>query len=83
MFGRATIRLGIGPHSSIRLLYYRTVVLSVLSVCLSVTLVYCGQTVRWIKTKPGVEICLSLGHIELDGEPSPTIKGAQPPPFSP
>ena len=36
-------------------LCYRTVVLSVLS-CVSVTLVYCGQTVRWIKMPLGMEI---------------------------
>jgi len=30
---------------------YRTVVLSVCPACLSVTLVYCGQTVGWIKMK--------------------------------
>ena len=29
----------------------RIVVCPVLSVCLSVTLVYCGQTIAWIKTK--------------------------------
>jgi len=47
-------------------LRYRTVVLSVLSVCLSVTLVYCGQTVGWIKMKPGRKV--GLGHIVLDGD---------------
>jgi len=42
-------------------LCYRTVVLSVcLSVCLSVTLVYCGQTVGWIKMKLGMQVCLAL-----------------------
>jgi len=30
----------------------------VLSVCLSVTLVYCGQTVGWIKVKLGMEVGL-------------------------
>jgi len=39
-------------------LYY----LSVLS-CLSVTLVYCDQTVGWIKMKLGMEVGLGPGHI--------------------
>jgi len=50
-------------------LCYRTVVC--LSVCLSVTLVYCGQTVGWIKMKLGVEVGLGPGHIVLDGNPAP------------
>jgi len=57
---------------------YRTVillVLSCLSVCLAVTLVYCGQTAGWIKMKPGVEIGLGPGHIVLNGDPSPLPKG--------
>jgi len=40
-------------------------------VCLSVTLVYCGQTVGWIKMKLGVEVGLDPGHIVLDGDPAP------------
>jgi len=48
-------------------LCYRTVVC--LS-CLSVTLVYCGQTVGWIKRKLGVEI--GPGHIMLDEDPAPS-----------
>jgi len=50
---------------------------------LSVTLVYCGQMVRWIKMKLGVEIGLVPGHIVLDGDPAPPPKGAQPPIFGP
>jgi len=39
---------------------------------LSVTLVYCGQTVRWIKTKLGMQVVLGpAGHILLDGDPAP------------
>jgi len=41
-------------------------------------LVYCGQTVGWIKMKLGMEVGLDRGHIVLDGDPAPT-KGAQPP----
>jgi len=54
-------------------LCYWTVVLSVLSVCLSVlsaTLVYCGQTVGWLKMKLGMEVSLGHGHIVLDGNPA-------------
>ena len=40
-------------------------------VCLSVTFVYCGQTVGRIKMKLGVEIGLGPGHIVLDGDPAP------------
>jgi len=43
----------------------------VLSVSLSVTLVYCGQTVGRIKMKLGREIDLGPGHIVLDGNPAP------------
>jgi len=36
--------------------------------CLSVTLVYCNQTVGWIKMKLGMEVGLGPGHIVLDGD---------------
>jgi len=36
-------------------------------VCLSVTLVYCGQTVGWIKMPLGTEIGFGPGHIVLNG----------------
>ena len=39
--------------------------LSVCLSCLSVTLVYCGQTVGWIKMKLGMRIGLDPGHSEL------------------
>jgi len=52
-------------------LCYRTVVLSVLSV-LGVTLVYCGQTVGWMKMKRGMEVGFGPGHIVLDGDPALT-----------
>jgi len=60
---------------------YRTVVL--LSV-LSVTLVYCGQTVGRIKMKLGLQVGLGPGHIVLDGDrPPPPKKGAHPQFFGP
>jgi len=46
-------------------------------VCLSVTLVYFGQTVGWIKMKLGMEAVLGPGHIVLDGNPAPP-KGHSP-----
>jgi len=48
-------------------------------VLLYVTLVYCDQTVGWIKMPLGTEVDLSRGHIVLDGEPAPCSpwKGAQ------
>jgi len=41
----------------------------------SVTLVYCGQTVGWIKIKLGKQVGLGPGHIVLDGDPAPPSKG--------
>jgi len=61
-----------------------SVCLPVLS-CLTVTLVYCGQTVRWIKMKLGMQVCLGPSHIVLDGDPAPPPpKGGRslPPQFS-
>jgi len=53
-----------------------------LSVCLSVlsvTLVYCGQTVGRIKMKLGLQVGLGPGHIVLDGDPAlPPPKGHSP-----
>jgi len=51
-------------------LYYRTVVLSVLSclsVCLSVTLVYCGKTVGRIKMKLGMQVGLASATLREMG----------------
>jgi len=51
-----------------------------LFVCLSVTLVYCRQTVGWIKMKLGMVVGLGPSHIVLDWYPAPTFpKGAQTP----
>jgi len=39
---------------------------------MSVTLVYCGQTIRWIKMKLGMQyVSLGPGHIVLDGDTAP------------
>jgi len=45
---------------------------------LSVTLVYCGQTVGRIKMKLGLQVGLIPGHIVLWGPSSRSSKGAQP-----
>jgi len=59
-------------------LCYQTVVLSVCLSCLSVTLLYSGQTVGWIEMKLDMEVGLGPGHIVLDGDPVPSPwKGAQ------
>ena len=52
---------------------------------LSVTLVYCGQTVGWIKMKLGAEVGLVPVHIVLDGDPAPPPQkgGRAPPIFGP
>jgi len=52
-----------------------------LSVCrsvLSITLVYCGQTVGRIKLKLGMHVGLGPGHIVLDRDQVPLPVGAQP-----
>jgi len=50
-------------------------------VCLSVTLVYCGQTVGRIKMKLGTQVGLGPVHNVLDGDPAPLrTKGLEPPP---
>ena len=56
------------------LCYQIVVCLSVLSV----TLVYCGQTVGWMKMKLGMQVVLGSGHIVLDGDPASLPNGAQP-----
>jgi len=59
-----------------------TVCLSVcLSLCLSVlfaTLVYCGQTVGWIKMPLGTKVGFGPGHIVLHGDPAHPQKGHSP-----
>jgi len=54
-------------------LCYRTIVLSV-------TLVYCGQTVGWINMKLAMHVGLGTGHTVRWGPSSPPWKGAQQPP---
>ena len=46
-------------------------VLSCLCVCLSVALVYCGQTVGQIKMKLGKQVGLGPGHIVLGVDRAP------------
>ena len=52
-------------------------------VSLSVSSVYCGQTVGRIKMKLGTQVGLGPGHIVLDGDPPFCPTGAQPTIFSP
>jgi len=55
-----------------------------LSVCPVCTLVYCGQTVGWIKMKLGMQAGLGPGYTVLDGNPAPPPpKGHSPPIFGP
>jgi len=49
-------------------------------VVLSVTLVYCGQTVGWIKMKLGKRVDLGPGHIVLDRDPAPLPQRGTAPP---
>ena len=48
-------------------------------VCLSVTLVYCGQTVGWVKMTLGMQVGLGPSHIVLDGDQLSPKKGVQQP----
>jgi len=51
---------------------------------LSVTSVYCVQTVRWIKMKLGTQVGLGPGHIVLDGDTAPPPqRGTAPSNFRP
>ena len=52
-------------------------------VCLSVTLVYCDQTVGRIKMKLGTDVGLGQGHIVLDGAQLPLLKRGTAPNFCP
>ena len=54
-------------------------VLSVCPVCLSVTLVYCGQTAGWIKMPLGTDVDLGPGDIVLDGDLAPQKRGQSSP----
>jgi len=54
--------------------------------CLSVlfvTLMYCGQTVGWVKMPLGDEVALGPGHIVLDGNLAPPPKRGTTPNFRP
>jgi len=51
--------------------------------CLSVTLIYCGQTVGWINMKLGVQLSLSPEYIVLDGNPAPLPQRDTAPNFRP
>jgi len=66
-------------------LYYRTVVSPVCLSCpvLSVTLVYCGQTVGRIKMKLGMLVGLDPVHIVLNGTQLPLPKRSTTPNFRP
>jgi len=56
-----------------------------LPVCLSVALVYCGQTVGWIKMKLGMQVILGPGRIVLDEDQAPPRpkRHSSPPIFGP
>jgi len=58
--------------------------LSVYPVCLSVTLVYCGQRVGWIKITLGVQVGLGgPGDTVLDADPASSSKSGTAPNFWP
>ena len=57
--------------------------LSVSPVLLSVTLVYCSETVGPIKMKPGLQVGLGPGHIVLDGAQVPLPQRGTAPNFRP
>ena len=61
-------------------LCYRTVVCPVCLSVLSVTLVYCGQTVGRIKMKLDTQVGFGPGHIVLDEDPAPSPPKREPSP---
>jgi len=63
-------------------LCYQTVVCLSVWPVLSVTLVYCGQTVGRIKMKLSMQVGLGTGHIVLDGDPPPLPQRGTAPQFS-
>jgi len=64
-----------GAHDHRDEAFCATVAIGPLS-CLYVTLVYCGQTVDWIKMPLGTEVGLIPGDIVLDGDQAlPTERG--------
>ena len=52
--------------------------LYVCPLCLSVTLVYCAQTVGWIMIPLSMEVGFGPDHIVLDGNSAPPKKGHTP-----
>jgi len=52
-------------------------------VSLFATLVYCGQTVGWIKMPLGTEVGLGPGDIVLDEDPAHSLPKGMPPLFGP
>jgi len=44
-------------------------------------LVYCGQTVGWVKMKLGMQVSLRPGHTVLDRDPAPTSPKGHSPQF--
>ena len=53
-------------------------------VCVTMTLVNCGQTVERIKMKLGMQVCLGPGHIVLGRDPAaPLQRGTALPIFGP
>ena len=72
----ATVCKTVRPMLSVRCL-------SVLSVCLSLTFVHCGQTLRRIKRKLSMLVGLGPGHIVLDGDPAPPTRRGTTPNFLP
>jgi len=71
---RRPLQVTVCPMLSDRCPVCLSVCLSVLSVCLHITLMYCGQTVGWIKMSLGTEVGLCSSDIVLDGNPAPPTK---------
>ena len=72
----ATVCKTVRPMLSVRCL-------TVCSVCLSVTLVHCGQAVGWIKMKLGMQVGLGPGHTVFDGDPALLPQRGRAPNFRP
>jgi len=63
--------LSVSSSSFFLSFYLFRLISTVCPVSMSVTLVYCGQTVEWIRMPLGMDVGLGPGDIVLDGDPAP------------
>jgi len=70
--------LSVSSSSFFLSFYLFRLISAVCPVSMSVTLVYCGQTVEWIRMPLGMDVGLGPGDIVLDGDPAPPKRDIAP-----